>query len=211
MQLWGWLWYDEGMFHHWLLLIHEGGTASAWVGFVLLIAVNFIPVIPIPVIAAALGAVFPFWIALVVAWSGASLGALFKFGLERVFLQKHALRWLRHFSMAAPLLVFLERNGFLAVLITRLIPVFPSSIVNLAGAVARIPSSTFIWATLIGKFPTMAAFTLAGNQAGQHPWLTGVWIVLYSVILWLVAVRLRRELRTGKRPTAEVVKRKDNT
>lgn len=186
-------------FHHWLILIHDGGSSAALIGFFLLIAVNFIPVIPIPVIAAALGAVFNFVPALLIAWGGASVGAILKFLLERLLLQKHALKLLSQFAMTESILAFLEKNGFLAVLVTRLIPVFPSSLVNLAGAVARISTRTFVIATLIGKFPTMVAFTLAGNQLRHHLWLSILLIGIYTLVVVAASLKLRTVLRNRTR------------
>jgi len=183
------------MLNHWLQLIHQGGVFAAGVGFVLLIVVNFIPVLPIPLIAATVGAVFDFWPALLIAWGGATAGAILKFWIERTFLQKQALRLLSHFAMTEVILNFLEKNGFLAVLATRLIPVFPSSIVNLAGAVARIPTRTFVWATVIGKLPTMMAFTLAGNELTHHPWTAVALIVIYGAVVVIASFKLRAALR----------------
>lgn len=180
---------------HWLALIHDGGATAAWIGFFLLIVVNFIPVIPIPVIAAAVGAVFSFEPALLIAWGGASAGAILKFLIERTFLQKYALKLLSHFAMTEAVLAFLEKNGFLAVLVTRLIPVFPSSLVNLAGAVAKIPIQTFIWGTLLGKLPTMMTFTLAGNQLRHHLWSSVSLIVVYTAIVLVATLKLRAALK----------------
>lgn len=191
------------MLNHWLQLIHQGGLLAAVIGFVLLIVVNFVPVLPIPLIAATLGAVFDFWPALLVAWGGATAGAILKFWIERTFLQKHALKLLSHFAMTEVILNFLEKNGFLAVLVTRLIPVFPSSIVNLAGAVARIPTRTFVWATLIGKLPTMMAFTLAGNEFKHHPWTAAALIVIYGGVVVIASFKLRAALRNRTRVRAE--------
>lgn len=185
-------------FYHWLHVIHDGGTAAGWVGFLLLIIVNFIPVIPIPMIAAAVGAVFSLGPALLITWSGAALGAILKFLLERLLLQKHALKLLNHFAMTETVLAFLEKNGFAAVLITRLIPVFPSSLVNLAGAVARISISTFVWATLLGKLPVMMTFTFAGNQLRHHFWGSVALIGSYTVIVLIASMKLKNSLKRKK-------------
>ena len=184
-----------GVFTHWTSVVAQGSATAAWYAFALLVAVNFIPVIPIPVIAAAAGAVFHFWVAFLVAWGGAAVGAILKFLLERVLLQRHLLKLSGRFRISQTVLAFLEQHGFTAILITRMIPVFPSSVINLAGAVAKIPIRTFVVATLMGKLPTMLAFTLAGSQLRRHLWTTVALVALYGALMVLAGWRLRLRLR----------------
>ncbi|MCL6452875.1 MAG: VTT domain-containing protein [Alicyclobacillus sp.] len=182
--------------HHWYALVAQGGTLAAWVGFWLIVFVSFVPVLPIPLIAGAMGAVLPLVPAVLAAWLGACFGALLKFFLERTILLRPVNRWLRRYRHWRALVALLERHGFYAVLMTRLIPVFPSSVVNTAGAVTGIPISAFVWATLLGKLPTMVVFTVAGAQLTTHFWRTMAWLSLYGMATggaaWWVGARLRR-------------------
>lgn len=181
--------------HAWFHLISYGGWTAAAVAFGLIVVVSFLPVLPIPLIAAALGAVDPLPLAIVSTWSAACAGALAKFMLERLLLRRPVHYWLSRYPLWRSVVAYVERHGFYAVLVTRLIPVFPSSVVNTAGAVTGIPKSQFVLATLIGKLPAMVVFTVAGSQLTTHFWRTMVWLSLYGVAVTAVVWWLRRALR----------------
>lgn len=184
--------------HHWYILIQQGGLLAGAVGFGLIVIVSFVPLLPIPLIAGAVGAVIPLLPAVLSTWAGACVGALLKFFIERLVLRRPVQQWLRRYKMWQSLVDFLDRNGFYAVLTTRLIPVFPSSVVNTAGAVTGISVSAFVWATLLGKLPTMVVFTVAGAQIQTHFWRTMGWLSVYGVAVglamwWLGQVLRRKE------------------
>ncbi|MCL6518042.1 VTT domain-containing protein [Alicyclobacillus sp.] len=182
------------MFGHWLHVIHQGGATAAVVGFVLIVIVSYVPLLPIPVVAAAMGAVLPYWPALLAAWAAATLAAISKFWLERLFFQKHVQRVFSRYRGWDALVRFLDKNGFVAVLITRLIPVFPSALINFASAVTGISMGAFSLATALGKLPAIMTFTLAGHHLHGNVWVTVVIVTLYVLIVGWVAIRFRRAL-----------------
>lgn len=181
--------------HVWYGLIAHGGALAAWIGFGLIVLVSFVPVIPIPFIAAAVGAVVPLPVAIVATWLGACAGALAKFFIERLVLRRPVHRWLGRYDTWQSIVAYVDRHGFYAVLVTRLIPVFPSSVVNTAGAVTGISKLQFVLATLIGKLPTMVVFTVAGAQLRAHFWLTMAWLSLYGAAVGVGAWGLHRALQ----------------
>ncbi|WDL98739.1 TVP38/TMEM64 family protein [Alicyclobacillus sp. ALC3] len=182
--------------HTWYHLISHGGSAAAVIGFILIVIVSFLPVLPIPLIAAAVGAVDPLPLAIVSTWLGACAGALAKFFLERLVLRRPVHHWLGRYRAWQSVVAYVERHGFYAVLVTRLIPVFPSSVVNTAGAVTGISKSQFVIATLIGKLPTMVVFTVAGSQLTTHFWGTMAWLTVYGVAVAGAVWWLQRVLRS---------------
>lgn len=190
------------LIHHWYTNITLGGWTTASVGFALIVFVSFIPVLPIPLIAGAVGARLPLWEAVLVTWVSACLGTLIKFFIERFILQRPVHHVLSRYKYWQALVDFLHRHGFTAVLITRLIPVFPSSIVNTAGAVTGISVSAFVWATLIGKLPTMIVFTAAGGQMEHHFWRTIAWLSFYGVIVGLLSWWVAKKLRGNEKESA---------
>ena len=178
---------------HWLAMIHQGGWAAGLIGFGLIIAVSFVPVLPIPMIAAAVGAVLPLGCAVVVTWSAATVGAWLKFFGVRFLFQKHALTMVQRYQRVAQVARLFERNAFLAILVLRLIPIFPSSIINVAAAVTRTPISTFTIATAVGKLPTMLVFTMAGNQLHAHGWTTVIIVAAYVLVITLLTWYVHRK------------------
>jgi uncharacterized membrane protein YdjX (TVP38/TMEM64 family) len=187
------------MFTHLLALIHIGSWTAAGVGFLLIICVSFVPLLPIPVIAAALGAVLPLSGAVFVAWFATIVGAVLKFGLERTVLRRYVNGYLSRYKHWPTVLHVVDRHGFLAVVGTRLIPFFPSVIVNFAAAMTRLPFSTYVVATATGLFPSIFAFTLAGNQIRSHTWPTIALVAAYAIAVGLLGWKLKSILTSQRR------------
>lgn len=183
------------MFTHLLHTIQQGHGTAAAIGFALIVLVSFLPAIPIPVIAAGLGAVLPLWFAVLVAWSATVVGAVLKFVVERTLLRHYVHQILSRYKHWETVLDLVNRHGILAILGTRLIPFFPSAIVNFAAAMTRIPFLSYVGATSIGLFPSVFMFTLAGNQFGHHRWATTVLIVLYAGVICILLWRIRKSFR----------------
>lgn len=184
-----------GDVHHYFAQIQMGGLTAYVVGFVLIVFVSFVPILPIPLIAGAVGAVTPILPAVVVTWLAASVGALLKFFLERWILFRPANKWLHRYKYWQAVVAFVEQHGFYAVLVTRLIPVFPSSVVNTAGAVTGVTVGAFVYATLLGKLPTMVVFTVAGSQVLHHFWRTVGWLSIYGLVIGIGTWWLSRVVR----------------
>jgi uncharacterized membrane protein YdjX (TVP38/TMEM64 family) len=179
-----------------LSLLQEDTVFSAVISFVLMIIIAFIPAIPIPVIAGAIGTAFGFWPALLISWGGSSLGAFLMFLVLRFLFRKKVLRYIEGNNRLKVILKLLETNGFLAVLTARLLPIFPSVIVNLGASVSHISTRTFFIATLVGKLPTMITFTMAGNQLENRTWTTLILVGLYCMIIAIVASKVRKRIES---------------
>lgn len=188
---------------HWVHMIQQGSLTGATIGFLLILFVSFLPVFPIPVIAGVLGAVYPFWIALFISWSSASVAAVGKFYVLRYFLRNRALGYLKNYPKLTPMLRFIEENGFSAVLLARVIPVVPSAAINIAASVTPISTRAFVMATLLGKLPIMVAFTVAGNQWRKHIGLSVAIVVFYLLVIALLWWRLRKKLRGPSEPVTK--------
>ncbi|QNB46255.1 TVP38/TMEM64 family protein [Thermanaerosceptrum fracticalcis] len=100
----------------------------------------------------------------VVSWLGEVTGAVLSFLFYRYFVDSslHVLaeqttpyRFLQNFTPA---------NGFKAVMVARLLPLIPSGLVNLLAALTRIPLTTFVAATALGKIPSLVFETFVGHD-----------------------------------------------
>ena len=183
------------MNNHFLSMLQEDTTVAAAISFFLMVVIAFIPAMPIPVIAGAIATTFGFWPALFISWGGSTIGALLMFCLSRFLFHKKVVRLSQGHQRLTGMLHLLEKNGFLAILIARIIPIFPSIVINLAASVSTISPRTFFMATLLGKLPTMITFTWAGNQVEESMWSTLVLVGLYSAILILVAKKVREKMK----------------
>ena len=184
------------MYNYLLSLVQEGTFFSAIISFVLMIFISFIPAMPIPVIAGAIGTAFGFWPALFISWIGSTFGSVLMLLFARFLFQKHALKYINLYKRLAVIRKFLEKNAFLAILIVRLIPIFPSVIVNLVTAVSNIPIRTFLIATLLGKLPSMITFTLAGNHLVDRTWIALTIVGLYSIVIFILVRKVNRKIES---------------
>jgi uncharacterized membrane protein YdjX (TVP38/TMEM64 family) len=155
------------------------------------------------------GALYGTWWGSVVVFVGASLGALLVFLLGRTWLRG----WARRRLEGAPKLRAVEqavsREGLRLVMLTRLSPAFPFSLLNLAYGLSEVSWRDYTIG-LIGILPGTILFcglgALAGDVARFHTVLSGqadplTWavrllgLVATLAVVWLVNRVARNALR----------------
>ena len=165
--------------------------------FFLMALLAFLPAVPIPLVAGIIGTAYPLPVALFISLGGTVFGSICMFFLCRYAFQRIALKQVQKWQRLDGFFQLLERNGFLAVLIGRLIPIMPSAAINAIAGVTKVRFRSFLLATTIGKFPTMMAFTLAGSQFEENQYVTGMMIVLYVIVLFLLGSKIRKKWTRG--------------
>lgn len=183
VELFDWLQYDT-----WLTRI---------TGFLLIAMLAFVPAAPIPLVAGIVGATYSLPVAMCISLGGTIFGSICMFGLCRTAFQRIALKQVQKWQRLDGFFQLLERNGFLAVLIGRLIPIMPSAAINAISGVTKVRFGSFLLATTIGKFPTMMAFTLAGSQFKENQYITGMMIGLYVIVIILLGSKIRTKWIRG--------------
>jgi len=166
---------------------------SAISSFFIMSALAFIPAVPIPLIASIIAVNYPFIVALLISLGGTLFGSICFYYLARYSLQNYALRKITQWKSIDGFFNLLERNGFLAILIGRLVPIMPSAVINAIAGVSKIKFMSFFVATLIGKFPTMLAFTLVGSQFEEQKIITTIFVLLYLLVLIMLAIKLKQK------------------
>lgn len=153
--------------------------------------------LPKTLFSIAAGAVFGLWMALPIVVVGATVGALLAYGLARL-LGRDAVRRLagHHLDRAAALLVKRRAGGFWALLVLRLVPVVPFTVLNYAGGLVGIRLLPYFLATVLGILPGVAVATTVGAyglQPGSWPLLIPVVAVaVLAPVGWRLLVRRRR-------------------
>ena len=161
------------------------------VSFILLIALSFVPFMPIGLVYGAIAFAYPLWLAIIINVSGSVLGAIIMFLLCKYGLRGYYERKLKNLEMNSKFIQLMQTNGFLAVLIARFLPILPTAIVNIVSAMFQMPLKTYAWATLLGKLPAIFVYSLVGNQLlEKNVW---VWLLLaiYIIIIASFAKRLK--------------------
>ncbi len=114
------------------------------------------------VLTLAAGAMFGFWVGLLVVSFASSLGALLAFLAAR-YLLRDALQ--RRFGQAlAPINDGVARDGAFYLLSLRLVPLFPFWLVNLLSGLTPIAAGRYYAVSQLGMLPGTAVYVNAGTQ-----------------------------------------------
>ncbi|MCC2686717.1 MAG: hypothetical protein K0R75_3616 [Paenibacillaceae bacterium] len=129
-----------------------GGYAFL-IGMLAVLLQTVVPVVPFVLIAGANVIVFGLWNGFLINYSMSLVGASLAFIFAKYFAHDWIARRISRFPQVVSFNQQLERQGFLYVLIGRLIPVIPSSAINHGAGITRIKFIPFLLATCIGKLP----------------------------------------------------------
>jgi uncharacterized membrane protein YdjX (TVP38/TMEM64 family) len=128
-------------------------------------------------------------------WSliGNILGSLLVFYIARYSLRSRAKKY-NHVAIKKKI----EGNGFFTIVIARMLPVMPSSIINIVSGISNVKQKDFILGTFVGH----AAFVLIlstfsfGIVSLDQQYIAYFILVLF--VIFIVGIRLRTILRNGR-------------
>jgi uncharacterized membrane protein YdjX (TVP38/TMEM64 family) len=146
--------------------------------------------VPKNILTLVAGSVFGFFLGALVVLTGAIAGALVAFFVSRALGRASMERLLR--NKALKIERYLSNHQFRTLLIGRLIPVIPFTLLNYAAGLSPIQLWQYFCATLLGILPGTLSFLLIGAY-GIHP---GSWQFITGALLLLLlflANRLMRE------------------
>ena len=119
-------------------------------------------VFPVLVLIAATAAALGPWLGFATAMTGVLLSALLLFAIGR-FLGRERLQRLLG-RRAARIQERVVGKGILAVVVIRMIPIAPFSLVNVAAGASTLPLRDFMVGTLLGMMPGILAMAVLGAQ-----------------------------------------------
>lgn len=168
--------------------IRAWGPWAALGSIILMVMHSFLP-FPSEIITLANGMVFgPFW-GSIITWVGAMLGAISTFGLVRLLGRPFVYRMLSERQLNR-LSDWSSRQGGIALLIGRLIPVVAFNLLNYAAAMTHISWWTYIWATGLGILPMTLLLNVFGASVLSMTTSKWIWLLLAltvalcGVVLW---------------------------
>lgn len=172
--------------------IRETGPAAAVV-YVLAYALLTILLFPGSLLTAVGGVLFGTGWATLLAVIGASLGAAGAFGLGRRLGREQVARLAGRRISALDR--WLTRQGFVAVLYARLIPVIPFNVLNYGAGVTGVRFRDYLLATVIGIVPGTFAYAALGGSF-RDPlspvFLTAVGLIVLLLVAGPLVNRLLR-------------------
>lgn len=193
--------------HGGLLDLEEWRNGAGWATpllFVLVFGLLSLVFVPRPALAAAAGILFTVPIALLVAAAGTVLAAAGAFGIARVLGQRPLAPLLRRGRLHR-LDSLLERRGFAATVLCRLVPVVPFAVVNYTAGMTRVRVIPFLAGTAVGTVPANVSYVMFGGAVVSED-ASGPWLALGTAAAVLVAGLAhlgRARLRSPRGPSTE--------
>ncbi|HVJ52597.1 MAG TPA: TVP38/TMEM64 family protein [Aliidongia sp.] len=155
--------------------------------FILVHIVASLVFIPRSIISVAAGLIFGLWWGIVLSTAGAMAGSLAGFFLARQLggtsFGRDGKRWL---NWVTRLQERLERGGWRAVALVRLMPIMPHTPVNYAFGLTRISLSAYIAGSFVGLLPSTVLTVDIGAAGGQV--LSGSWNWVTPTLIGVAAL-----------------------
>ncbi|PFP25764.1 hypothetical protein COJ96_18555 [Bacillus sp. AFS073361] len=176
-----------------LQLLKQGGALSILISMLLVAICVFFPVIPFPVLAGTIGAVFGTSQGVIVSLTGAMVGTMAFFFLSRYGFRDYAQQKLMKYPKVQEYDEFLNKNSFVAILTCRLIPIIPAPVVNIVCGLSHVKWLTFFTASFIGKIPNILLLSYAGalfsNNKLYSFGIYGVYLIIIFIINFIIIYR----------------------
>jgi len=185
------------------------GELRAWIGglgpagplvFALVYAVAATLAVPASLLTVAAGAMFGSVVGVATVVVGATLGAAASFALSRWFARDAVTAWLGDNERFRRLDALTERHGALVVALTRLVPLFPFSVLNYGFGLTCVAFRTYLAWSFVCILPGTVLYVVGadaltrGLAEGRVPWaLVGVFALVLAALALLVR-RARRVL-----------------
>lgn len=150
----------------------DGAGPLAPFAYALLYAVVTLSPLPKSVFTLAAGAVFGVAVGLPVVVAGATGGAVLAYYLARL-LGRDAVQRLTGVSVAR-YDAWLARSGLQAVLVARLLPIIPFTVVNYLAGLTALRLRVLVLGTVVGILPATTAYVVLGaygSEPGSWPFL----------------------------------------
>ena len=172
--------------------IRSFGAWAIVISLLIDVLVNATGFLPSIVISTANGILFGIVPGILISWLAECIGVTISFLLMRSLFRDEAQIVVNRSSMLKKVDELSGRNGFRVMLVARMVPYFPSGIITALGALSSISLRDYIFANLIGKFPSTALEVVIGydivNYQDNLGWLSAIAIFLisaYGVNAWI--------------------------
>ena len=155
------------------------------------------------------GAMFGFWVGMLVVSFASTIGATLACFVARFLLRD----WVQNKfgEKLATMNKGIENEGAFYLFSLRLVPIFPFFVINLAMGLTTMKLLTFYWVSQIGMLPGTIVFVNAGKELGKIESLSGILspgLIISFVVLGIFPITVKKLLyfykkRTGKLPPQE--------
>lgn len=148
--------------------IRSYGPYAALVSFGIIVFVNSVAVLPNIFILVANGIIFGVVKGTLISWAAECVGVIISFAFMRYFLRDYAHQLIVRSNVLQRVNDFSGKQGFQIMLIARSIPFIPSGLITALGALSLIRWRDYIWATLLGKLPSVWIEVTLGHDLAAY-------------------------------------------
>ena len=166
-------------------------SAGIWAPLLYMVAYGFTSIIlfPATLLSTASGAVWGPYLGTFYTVIGATISSSIPFFFARLLGRKFVGKMLSKANKMDLCDRFVGKNGFVAVFIMRLIPIFPWDVVNYGSGLCGIKFRDYFLATLIGIIPGSFTYNLIGSSLGQPIDKTKI-ILVFVLVVSLAVISL---------------------
>lgn len=163
-------------------------SAGIWAPLLYMVAYGFTSIIlfPAALLSTASGAVWGPYLGTFYTVIGATISSSIPFFFARLLGRRFVGKMLNKANKMDICDRFVGKNGFVAVFIMRLIPIFPWDVVNYGSGLCGIRFRDYLLATLIGIIPGSFTYNLIGSSLGQPIDKTKIILVVVLVVFLAV-------------------------
>jgi uncharacterized membrane protein YdjX (TVP38/TMEM64 family) len=138
-----------------------------WLLFIGLYAAACLLFIPGSILTLAAGAVYGFWEGTLLVLAGNGLGALLSLLITRYLLRDWAKKQFTKNPKMRAIEEAVAHDGWRIVLLTRLSPIMPYSLINYSLGLTRLSAAKFFLATVAGAIPSTCIYVYLGTLIGN--------------------------------------------
>jgi uncharacterized membrane protein YdjX (TVP38/TMEM64 family) len=159
------------------------------------------------------GAMFGFWVGVIVVSFASTIGATLACFVARFLLRD----WVQNKfgDKLSAINKGIENEGAFYLFSLRLVPIFPFFVINLAMGLTSLKLLTFYWVSQIGMFPGTIVFVNAGKELGKIESLSGILspgLIISFIILGLFPITVKKLLSYYKKKTGkQLPEKKEST
>lgn len=176
------------------------GSMAVVFSFLLTLFVNAIGFPPAVIFSTANTLIFGIFWGITLSVLAETVGVTISFLLLRFFFRDAAKKMISKSQKLSSIDEYSSEKGFVVMLIARMVPYFPSGILNAIGALSALSLQDYFLASLIGKFPSTAIEAILGHDAILHlddPTRIIIVIIL-AIILMVWAWRYQKNISSKR-------------
>jgi pyruvate/2-oxoglutarate dehydrogenase complex dihydrolipoamide dehydrogenase (E3) component len=180
--------------------------AGAWGPLLYMVTYGFTSIIMFPasLLSTASGTIWGPFLGTFYTVIGATISSSIPFLIARLLGRTVSEKMLKKANKIDICDRFASNNGFVAVLVMRLVPIFPWDVVNYGSGLCGIRFRDYILATLIGIIPGSFTYNLAGSSIGQQGWIKFILVAVLVAVMVGIS-RLYKKFSTKGKYDYDVV------